>query len=393
MIARMLGPSGRGVHAVALAIGAIGVQVGNIGCHAAQTFYVAKDRRRLAPFIANSVVLAFGVASVSVLLLWACAVHWPRLAPIHGLPLSLGLMSVPLGLGYLLFQHLLIGIQEVRAYNVIETVNRVILALLVAVLFLVGHMRVETALTAMLIAVAICAFWSFRKLVAQTSVPVLPSIADFKGAFGFGLRAYLTTMLGFLLLRFDLLMVQYMKGSEQAGYYSIAATMADTISTLPAVAATIIFPRLSACEDPLEGLRLVNKTTLLVLAFMIPFASIACLVAKPLVSLAFGAAFAPVVPAFIWLMPGIVFLGIESVMVQWLNSLGLPLAVVGVWATSLVCNIAVNFWAIPAMGIVGASIASSICYLLVLLFVLLIIKSHAAQLRRDRRIAALSFAD
>src|SRR5215469_11623696 len=53
-VARSLGPAGRGEYAVAMAIGTLGVQFGNLGLHASNTFQVATDRRHLPVLLANS---------------------------------------------------------------------------------------------------------------------------------------------------------------------------------------------------------------------------------------------------------------------------------------------------------------------------------------------------
>ena len=44
IVSRSLGPSGRGLFAVAAAVAAIGIQFGNLGLHASNTYYVAKHR-------------------------------------------------------------------------------------------------------------------------------------------------------------------------------------------------------------------------------------------------------------------------------------------------------------------------------------------------------------
>src|SRR5262249_19148240 len=83
----------------------------------------------------------------------------------------------------------------------------------------------------------------------------------------------------------------------------------------------------------------------------------------------FGGNFLPAVPAFAWLMPGIYFLGIETVMVQLLNSDGFPPIIVAAWIADTIVNVALNFWAIPRFGITGASAVSSVCYFLMFLIV------------------------
>ena len=100
---------------------------------------------------------------------------------------------------------------------------------------------------------------------------------------------------------------------------------------------------------------------------------VALALAKPVVRIFFGLAFLPSVGAFVWLLPGIFFLGIETVLVQFLNSMGFPRIVVGGWLVCCVANVGLNLWAIPAYGIVGASVVSSICYSLICVVVIVII--------------------
>ena len=45
ILARVLGPEGRGLYAVAATISAIGEQFGNFGLHASNTYYVARDKK------------------------------------------------------------------------------------------------------------------------------------------------------------------------------------------------------------------------------------------------------------------------------------------------------------------------------------------------------------
>jgi O-antigen/teichoic acid export membrane protein len=91
------------------------------------------------------------------------------------------------------------------------------------------------------------------------------------------------------------------------------------------------------------------------------------------VSVLFGAAFAPASFAFVLLMPGMLFLGVHSVAVQFLNSIGYPISVVIIWGACSVFNIVVNLWAIPRYGIAGASLVSSVSYFLAFFFVVRVI--------------------
>src|SRR6267154_5379803 len=93
-VSRTLGPSGRGLFAVATAIAAIGVQFGNFGLHASNTYYVAKDRELLPVLIGNTLIVGLGIGGMAALLAWILAAMWPKLAPLHGPLLALALASI-----------------------------------------------------------------------------------------------------------------------------------------------------------------------------------------------------------------------------------------------------------------------------------------------------------
>jgi O-antigen/teichoic acid export membrane protein len=375
--ARVLGPVGRGLFAVATAIGAIGVQFGNLGLHASNTYYVAKNRDLLPALVGNTLVISFGVGGFGAVLVWIVFSTWPSLAPLRGSLLVLALAGIPFGLAYLLLQNLLLGIQQLRAYNQIELVSKSVGLALICLVVYVGQTRVEAIFTATLAALMLSCLWVLWRLRGFLRSPAVPSWAVFTNNIGLGMKAYLIAFFGFLLLRIDLLIVKYLIGPKPAGYYSISETMAENMLTLPVVLGTILFPKLSEMICNEEKLELTKKVALVTVVLMAPMIAIASVFAKPLVHLAFGEAFLPAVPAFVWLMPGTFFLGIEIVLVQYLNSLGFPRVIVLAWLLVALLNIGTNLWAIPAYGITGAAIVSTVSYFLIFIVVLLLIERSA----------------
>src|SRR2546430_8446404 len=109
VISRTLGPGGRGIYALAITIGTLGVQLGNLGLHSSNTFFVAKNPDLLEKLTANTLCLSFGGGSAIAALLWVAFTIWPDLAPIKGWNLTLALAAIPIGLSYLLLQNLLLG--------------------------------------------------------------------------------------------------------------------------------------------------------------------------------------------------------------------------------------------------------------------------------------------
>lgn len=368
VVARELGPTGRGLYAVAATLGAIGAQFGNFGLHASNIYFVAKDRTQLPALIGNTLVVVIVsclVAAFSGILF----VYWPNASPVHGTLLLLAMAFVPISLAYLLTQGLLLGVNEVRAYNNTESLGKILALVLICLLALLHARTVELFFAATSLSVMATFLWALLRLRRVSTAPPRVSWAVFRQSIGIGLRAYTIAFFGFLLLRIDLLMVKYMLGATEAGYYSISQVLAENTMMFPVVIGLLLFPKLSALKEKEEKLQLANKAVFVTAALMLPAMVIAALAAAPVISLAFGRNFLPAVGPFVWLMPGTYFLGIETVMVQLLNSEGFPPVIVVAWIVSTLINVALNFWAIPHYGITGASIVSSVCYFLMFVIV------------------------
>jgi O-antigen/teichoic acid export membrane protein len=366
LVARILGPEGRGLFAVAGAIAAIAIQFGNLGLHSANTYSVARDRSLLPGLLANSLLVSFVLGGLVGIIAWGLSRAWPSIAPVPDTLLLIALASIPPSLAYMLAQNLLLGIQEVRAFNKIELATRVITVGLITLVVVIGFVTPETVLLAGLAAGVINLCWVLWHLRPFIKGPVRPSWSLLKDNIAYGFRVYLNCLFAFLVIKLDLLMVQYMMGAEHAGYYSISVSLADLVYLLPVVIGTILFPKLAALDNIEEKWSLTNKTALVVAAMMIGISTVSIALARPAVHLVFGAEYLPAVPAFLVLAGALVFLGINTIYSNFLASTGLPWFTVGLWGSVTVLNVVLNLVMIPKQGIMGAALASLACYALAL---------------------------
>jgi len=373
-VARALGPAGRGLYAVATAVGALGVQFGNFGFPASNTYYLSRNRALLPRLLGNSLLVSALIGGLGSLSAWLVFSAHPELSPVHGILLKLGLAWVPLGLGFLLLQRLNLGLYEVRSYNKIEIINRCCALALIGLVILSRKISPETILAANLVALVIGCSWALRGMRPYLIELPRPSWKLLREHMGLGMKAYLIAALSFLHIRVALLMVKYMLGPQQAGYYSVASSLGDYILMLPSVIAMILFPRLSAVTSFSEKRRQAKKAVLGAGVALVPMLALAVVLAKPAVHLLFGRAFLPATDAFVWLIPGIFALGIEVTSVQFLNSTGYPRILMGVWGTTILVEVLLNLWAIPHFGIRGAAFVTSIANTVALCGVLLVIR-------------------
>lgn len=367
-VARLLGPAGKGLYSVALLIGGLGAQFGNLGLHASNTYFVAGNRKHLPVAIGNSLGVSLGLGGLGAAAAWFVFYLFPSLAPLQGFLLAAALASVPVSLAYLLLVNVLLSVHEVRAYNQIEVFSKVLAILLIGLLFWLGRVSAGDLFLANLLVLVFGSAWVLWKLESLFALGPVLSRRFFVESLSYGWKSYLATLFAFLVLRIDQLMVQYMLGAEQLGYYSTAVNMIDMVYMLPVVVGTLLFPKLSAMGTDREKWAFTKKVSLAIFFIMAIFCLPAAFLCKPVLLLVYGKGFEAAVPAFLWLLPAIVMISTNAVFMNYFGSIGNPMVTVYSPGLAAAANVLLNLKLIPSYGIVGASIASVIAYGIMLFF-------------------------
>ena len=137
VVARWLGPEGLGTLAVLNAMVALALQIGSAGLPSANTYFIAKDRTRLAAAWANSVFFAFVVGSLIAVAVFLGAEIWPEF--FGGVSLSLlmiAALSIPFQLLTVLGLNVLLAMGRIGQLNFLDSLSPA-LALINAVVVLV----------------------------------------------------------------------------------------------------------------------------------------------------------------------------------------------------------------------------------------------------------------
>jgi O-antigen/teichoic acid export membrane protein len=178
----------------------------------------------------------------------------------------------------------------------------------------------------------------------------------------YGLKFHISVLVGAIIFRADLLVVNHFRGAAEAGVYSVATQFSLLLMLLPGVIATLLFPRVTSEQDA------SGETTWLVTRHTAVIMLICCLATVPvsfLLPVVYGSAFADSTTLLLILLPGVYLIGLESVLVQHFNALGLPRAIPVYWLVTLIVNLALVFALVPQFGAYGAAIASTVSYALI----------------------------
>jgi O-antigen/teichoic acid export membrane protein len=366
LLARLLGPSGRGEYSLLLLLPSTLFALGQLGLPSALTYFAGRGRS-VASLAATAAMVA---AVLAIVLVAGSLVALPSLQPALFAAAPLGLLQVatvalPILLATSFFGSILWGRQLVRPYSRVLASQS--LGWLLAVVALVGiaGLGVTGALAAYLLITGLGAAAVLLLVLRERSrsAAEAPSAGpvNLGALLGYGLRLYPAGISTFLSYRVDLFLLSALRGDAAAiGLYALAVSLAEITFQVPDSVATLFYPRVAGAERA-EADRLapsIARFTLLITGLaaiaLIPMAWLAIRVVLP----GYDGSLLP----FLLLLPGTVALGLSKVLSGYISGLGRPEPVGIIAMVALGMNVVVNVVLIPPLGIAGAALASMISY-------------------------------
>jgi O-antigen/teichoic acid export membrane protein len=367
IVARWLGAHGVGELAVINVAVTTIVQLGSFGLPSSNTYFIAKDQAHFRAAAINSLLFALVIGSVLAIVLIDLASFRPDWFGFVSPDLiRIAAISIPFQLLTLIGLNILLAVGKIREFNLLDLLGQSFVLINAAVVLILLRQRLEglvklNALTSILVGVVVAA------LLVATGKKVLGShwradAALLRRMIAYGLKFHISILAGAIIFRADLFVVNYFRGSAEAGVYSVATQFSLLLMLLPGVIATLLFPRVTAEQDPRgETTSAITRQTAVIM-FLCCLATVPVSFVLPWV---YGPAFSGVTALLLILLPGVYLVGLESVLVQHFNALGLPRRIPIYWLVTLVVNLVLVFTLVPRLGAQGAAIASTLSYALI----------------------------
>ncbi len=157
--------------------------------------------------------------------------------------------------------------------------------------------------------------------------------------------------------RADILMLEWFRGYEEVGYYSVAYQIFDVVALLPGIMVTVFFPRMVKHQ---AELRIALPKILLVVMGLSSIGSfIVFLLSNFIVTIIFGSSYSSASSVVPVLMIGIPFMAMTGVLAHALfveHKAKLSAYATGV---SLIVNIVLNYFFIPQYGMMAAGVTTA----------------------------------
>jgi antigen flippase len=376
LLARMLGPDGRGYLAALTLWPLVITQLGNLGIPSALTYSIARDSsasRALARF-------GLGFALPQALILVALQAVW-LLVILHGDPHSvrvagwLTLALVPAMLAQQYGLALLQGHLRLRLFNAMRLMPWALYAIGVATLFVVGEHAILPIVAALL-----AAFWITGTTCLISGLRLCrgnatPSVGR-RFLVSFGLRGLLSSFSAVDVLRPDQVVLALFLSPSALGLYVVGLAFTNLPYFIAKSVGLITFPWVASRTDRADARRTMWSLLWLTTTLAVVLVAILCATAQWLVPLFFGRSFDAAVTVTYIVLPGTVFLSARRVLSEGLKGRGYPLAgTLGELLSLAWVAIALAIF-VPAWGIYGAAAALSSSYVISLLLLLVLARRH-----------------
>lgn len=366
LLARILGPSERGLFALLSTLPDLISAATSGGLNSAVGYQAAKQRDM---GLLLTQVLVYGCLLAGVLTL-ACVFLVREFGANLEVTMQLGLLAwllllaVPMTVlksGLLTLHNASGGVGAFNALRLTESLAPLLLFL--GLFWMWRDEALEAALISWLCGIALVLALGLWWLRRQHPLALRWDRSGQRELLSYSAKSHPDLLFQQLILRSDYLFIGALLGSTALGHYAMASAAAELLLIVPEAVTTPLMKRLLQQDAGME--RITPLALRLTATVMLGACLSMALIGHWLIVTLFGADYAPAYPALLALLPGLLGLCYASILRLDLLGKNRPGTVSLMMGAGAALNLVLNIFLIPAWGIVGAAAASSIAYLAV----------------------------
>jgi O-antigen/teichoic acid export membrane protein len=388
LIARGVGPSGKGSLDLIIATSALLAMVLSLSLPQGVMFVVAQGKVA-ANVLASHLVFVSVVqvlVALAVLTVLRFTDYFQLFLPNWGLWIVVGVvLYVWVELLGKFWGAILAGQQQIAVVNNAEFVGRAAqflsLFIIVGALYLsgrqlsVGVLFLVALSASTLIGLILFASLGFKFQLSR-------DLSGLKAATEFAVPCYAANVAQFLNYKLDVFVVGFFAGTAAVGRYTLAVSLGQLLWLMSNSVASVLLPKVAASTDGGGSIQHTVRVTRLALWGTAICGVALGLLATQAIPFFYGEAFRPSIMALLWLLPGIVIFSVVNVLAAYIAGIGKPRLNLLVSGVSLIVTIALDIALIPKLNIVGAALASTVSYSLsALLLIIFFRRETGASLR------------
>lgn len=363
LIARYLGPSGKGAYSSTIAIEEIILYLFLFGIGNGILYSASKRKSEIKKinFHASFLSIISGVLASGVIVLLSLTENpiVKNLNPVYLLLIS----PLPLiAIWFSNFNYFLMSQEKYRLVYFLSWFSSALQLVFIIFAIVLGKLNIYTA---------------FIILISANAIPLLIQLAYAYRTFGisFGLnkeiikeiffisrKSYFISLMIYIIVRSDLIILNSIRGNYETGIYSISAALASKMLILTSPITAILAPK--AIRDLKSQIEFQKKVFRNLLFFFTGLIVLADILYIPAVKILYGQQFVKSFSSFLILNPGILFFSLVNSISPYFLAKGIPLISLISPLASATLNIVLNLILIPYFGYNAAAFTSSLSYFL-----------------------------
>jgi O-antigen/teichoic acid export membrane protein len=363
LLARSLGPVGRGELAAVLLWPSLLAAVGSLGVSEAVTYETATGSSPVRAVVGSGLAVAALQSLVLVCIgaVVASLVHGGHDARVAR-STYLYLAYIPLNLVSIYAMGVLNGLQRFFAYHALRLVVIVVVASGLLLLAISRALTLRAAIVTYLIANAITAAGAILALRRQRALSLAWRPDTLRRLLGFGLRSHTTNVASLLNEQLDQLVISVFLAPAKLGLYVIAVTLTSATTIIGSATSMVVLPVVASLRDPADRAAAATRYVGWVLVGATCVALPMMAFTPLLIRVLFGEGFLGAAGVARVLLLAAILLSANRVIGAVLKGVGRPLDAGMAECLSLVATVAGLALLLPRLELLGAGLTSLLAY-------------------------------
>lgn len=364
-----LGPGGRGEYTACMVFVSILILACALGQEMANTYFVGSGRLTVSKAMTQSLLI--GVATSVI----ACTIGYyitvTNLSFLEKAPRSLfrlSLLHIPATIFFMYLSQILLGMGQVRIFNLLTVLPRV-LALAFVLVASAFRLDVQTTIlieiVTLFVTIPVILVFLVRKFGARWT---WPTAAELAMSLGYGLRFYVGKLAALTNVQLGSIVLMFAVVSrEELGLFGSISALSARMWLVAEGLQLAMMPRTSG--DPEGSPDLAAQCTRMCATGTLALAVVAAIFSQPIISLILSPKFLPATVPFLLLLPGVVIRVLPKTLTAYFNGIGRPGVVSWSIGVSALVNLGLMLLFLPRWGLNGTAAAISIAYGLEAIFI------------------------
>lgn len=361
LVARYLGPSGKGTFTALTVVPVIAASFAAMGIRRTAVYFTGNKQYNNAA-VASAVIHILILTSLLAMALTVVTFFWIDNPAFTLKLITLTVLIVPFRLATVYIGGIYLGQEKYRFANLMKWLLPAVNLILLAVFLILMKMHITGAVLALLLSGLLVSVIAFRRVYKDFSISWKWDFALIKKMVRLGIMYAASLLVLKLIYRIDILLLERLAGVKEVGYYSTAVNVAEQLWQIPLAVGIVIMSATANSANPDKMKTKISALFRLSLLAGLAGGMVLFFITPWLIPFLYGEVFAPAVSLLQALLPGIILFIAFRILNSHFNGIGKPVYAVYAVIPALVLNIILNILWIPAYGAFGAAMATNASY-------------------------------